>query len=825
METRSFNLSSFPADPLPDTSDPELLDQVPPAYYNHPEFGELPFSVGLDSVIELIHKRTQYSRTLVKKGTNGTEVYLQNSYFPMHFLDNNGWWRTIDERLHPSQQVSGLYEANSQPSPTRIDAASQHAYVQNGSTTLKFNENLTLYHEDVSGNRTLIGVANWTDYTAGSEGVRVTDIWPGIDMEMIVSGGKVKTNYYVKAPMAFAGGWLVIQDHPEIPAGFSAAFASTVVDQDGLNHSGINVTGANNTLAYTLSPAYGYDQSNNRGQTVSFGCKLGMNNEWQIYIPVSWAGNSALQFPLVIDPLVSSGATMAQAAIAGSGLNNAGGFTNSCNYTMNVPTPANCTITNMLWSFTYLAQNGAVLCDGGLDFLVGACRSPSAAGFYWFCNNCFFAGTCAGTNISIWADISSCIGAPACASYNIPVTMRFYDRWAGPTCDNFFVAANSNWVMTIQGQTVAQPAAPASSNGTTICLGTFTTLTASGQFGVPGYTYLWSPGGATTQSVTVSPAATTTYTCTITDACGQTAVNTVTITVNTLNTLTPAPTFSISLSPASGNPCPVTATVTYTGASNYGGGAETYQWSFGGASAVAGGATSGSANAPPYGGPYTVTYNSAGSYALSVTIYKGGQCATATQTITICGALPVELLTFEGYYNGNGQVILDWSTASENGNSFFTVERTTDGVNFEDIGRVYSQAPGGNSMYPLSYTFTDEHPLTGTAYYRLKQTDINGNEERFNLISVTVSKENFGFFVHPNPVQENAFVSFYAGSESPATIEVLDHTGRIVYYDEVTAVEGANTFTVDLAGYAEGLYFVRVDNGGQRFSAKLVKDR
>jgi large repetitive protein len=65
-------------------------------------------------------------------------------------------------------------------------------------------------------------------------------------------------------------------------------------------------------------------------------------------------------------------------------------------------------------------------------------------------------------------------------------------------------------------------------NSATICAGQSTTLTATPS--TTGGTYSWSPGGATTSSITVSPGGTTTYTCTYTRlGCVGTATGTVTV--------------------------------------------------------------------------------------------------------------------------------------------------------------------------------------------------------------------------------------------------------------------------------------------------------
>ncbi len=823
MEVRALNTNAFNPYFTVSPFAGELNSLVPQEFQGHPEFGAIPFNSGLDSAIELIDQRTEYTRTLVKAGTSGKITYTQKGYYPLHYRDTSGQWMTYDSRLHPVPNQQGVFEAVHQYSPTTVNTVNKSASIRNGASAIRFNNNLELFYQDSAGNRTSLGIADWSNYSAGSDGVLVVDAWNGIDMQILVSDGAIKTNYIVKSPVLYTSGFFVFVDNIDAGTGSTMLFTSPNLDLWGNTISSIDVIDNGGNHSFRIGEAWGYDQSNNRAQNTAFGYRL-VGSDLELHVPVSWLSNPIMQYPLIIDPLVSSTGTRLQGSIGGSGLNNSGAFTNSCNYTLAVPTPTNCTITNVLWSFTYRAQNGAVMCEGGLDFLYGACRSPAAAGFYWFCNNCTFAGNCTGTNVSIFGDFAACIPAPQCASYNMNFTMRFYDRWAGAACSNTFIAANSNWVMTIEGQTVNQPSAPASSNGTTICLGAFTTLTASGTFGVPGYTYLWSPGGQTTQSITVAPTTTTTYTCTITDACGVTAVNQVTITVNTANTLIPAPTFSISLSPASGNPCPVTATVTYTGASSYAGGAEQYQWSFGGASSIAGGSTSGSANSPPYGGPYTVTYNTPGSYALSVTIISGGQCGVTTQAITICGVLPVEVLNFDGSHVGNGTVELHWSSASETNNSHFVIERSYDGVTFEHVGNVSSKAPNGNSSQRLDYQIMDEVGVKHSViYYRLKQFDFNGASEIVGNVSVQIDPLRGSVQIVPNPVNNTCTITWNSVSNQQYVMSIIDATGAVVRERTYAGMDGSTRVEIDLSDLPTGLYMTRIsDAGGKVFVSKLL---
>ncbi|MBK9285701.1 MAG: hypothetical protein IPM51_15495 [Sphingobacteriaceae bacterium] len=218
-----------------------------------------------------------------------------------------------------------------------------------------------------------------------------------------------------------------------------------------------------------------------------------------------------------------------------------------------------------------------------------------------------------------------------------------------------YYTLNNSWIVTVQGLTVEQPPVPNSSSGTTFCSGFCTVLSATGNYGVPAYSYVWNPGAIAGNSINVCPPpnTTTNYTCTITDQCGNTATNVVAIT--TQSATLPLPAINVQMNPPSGSPCPVTVTACSDVGNNYGGGPENYQWTFPGGVVTGGGALSGSANGSTYGGAgsatfcaggasYTIVYNSPGTYNLGVDMVKGSDCAANTTPITVnCFILPIEL--------------------------------------------------------------------------------------------------------------------------------------------------------------------------------------
>jgi len=99
----------------------------------------------------------------------------------------------------------------------------------------------------------------------------------------------------------------------------------------------------------------------------------------------------------------------------------------------------------------------------------------------------------------------------------------------------------------------------------------------------------------------------------------------------------------------------------------------------------------------------------------------------------ICNVmLPIELLSFEGY-NKNNNNVLTWSTASENSNDYFILERSEDGEKWKTVDSIDD---AGNSTQILNYTTVDNDFRNIINYYRLSQTDYNGSREYFKIIAI-----------------------------------------------------------------------------------------
>lgn len=183
--------------------------------------------------------------------------------------------------------------------------------------------------------------------------------------------------------------------------------------------------------------------------------------------------------------------------------------------------------------------------------------------------------------------------------------------------------------------------------------------------------------------------------------------------------------------------------------------------------------------------------------------------------------LPVTLLNFKGSLIQN-TVLLSWQTATEVNNSGFHVERSSDGINFNEIAFVASKAANGNSSNLLSYSITDAKPFNGDNFYRLKQEDKDG---RFTYSSVITMKVITAFEfkvkqVYPNPVHDVLNLYVESQSSDRVMITIVDASGKTVKQIPGNIEAGNNNFQINVASLPTGNYFIRINGSRQYSNAK-----
>lgn len=201
----------------------------------------------------------------------------------------------------------------------------------------------------------------------------------------------------------------------------------------------------------------------------------------------------------------------------------------------------------------------------------------------------------------------------------------------------------------------------------------------------------------------------------------------------------------------------------------------------------------------------------------------GGTRLTFDISVSIpFGALPIELVSFEGISEAYRN-LLSWSTATEKNNDYFTVEKSSNGLNFYDIGKVKAIV---NSSRKADYTFSDNETISGTSYYRLKQTDFDGSSATSKIISInTESKKSLNALVVPNPSGSgNVSLNFTSESEGKANLKIYSISGQLIKSFEIQSLKGKNTFDVNVEELSKGMYFFNFLLEDQLQNIKFIKD-
>jgi hypothetical protein len=179
------------------------------------------------------------------------------------------------------------------------------------------------------------------------------------------------------------------------------------------------------------------------------------------------------------------------------------------------------------------------------------------------------------------------------------------------------------------------------------------------------------------------------------------------------------------------------------------------------------------------------------------------------------------LSEFEAHTNGE-TVVINWVAGEQINNAYFTIEKSKDGVNFEEMAVV---AAAGNSSSTIEYFEVDHTPLTGISYYRLKQTGENGEQKHFNIVPVAYypsAEPNMSLFPDPENTGEIP-VELDELKGKDFVVVLRDLAGKEAY-SKVRIVETQNELVaVDLdSRLSEGTYFVTSSSADELYSRTLV---
>lgn len=189
-------------------------------------------------------------------------------------------------------------------------------------------------------------------------------------------------------------------------------------------------------------------------------------------------------------------------------------------------------------------------------------------------------------------------------------------------------------------------------------------------------------------------------------------------------------------------------------------------------------------------------------------------------TIINTGSLPITLLSFDPYKDGN-TVVIKWSTASEKENAYMYVQRSRDGIHFISI---HEEKGHGTTSQQQNYDWTDTKPMPGVNYYRLKQVDFDGKTTFHQIESVDFDGKtaDSGIYLYPTEVQNQLTIMLDTPTrDDQSTLLIVDMLGRIMQQHRLS--RDAVQQDVQVGNLPQGQYFITLQSGKTLQTARFVK--
>jgi hypothetical protein len=200
---------------------------------------------------------------------------------------------------------------------------------------------------------------------------------------------------------------------------------------------------------------------------------------------------------------------------------------------------------------------------------------------------------------------------------------------------------------------------------------------------------------------------------------------------------------------------------------------------------------------------------------LNLSFLASGDLFEAISNIPNAPNLPITLQSFSAQSDEEG-ILVSWSVSSELNNDHMVVEKSLDGGNFYEIGRVKGR---GTATSPFDYHLVDRDPRPGPNYYRLRQVDTDGKQHLSKVI--LANKEGYiRLFAYPNPTTD--YLQVRATEEViNSGLHLMDMSGRKIL---LQWTGGNGMYETILPSHTPaGLYILTDAKGENRTKVSVVK--
>lgn len=201
----------------------------------------------------------------------------------------------------------------------------------------------------------------------------------------------------------------------------------------------------------------------------------------------------------------------------------------------------------------------------------------------------------------------------------------------------------------------------------------------------------------------------------------------------------------------------------------------------------------------------------------------GGAGGNGRIRITYVVIMDVKLSAFTGTILGSKNQ-LNWSTETETNNDFFVLEKSENGINWEDTELVNG---AGTTVSTNYYQVIDYTPFYPTTYYRIKQVDFDESVEYSNIISLSGEKVNTDFIsnTYPNPACDQLSFSFQGNEDGVLHVRIMNELGLLIEDRPIEVPTKGQVYNLDTSDLASGMYMLCFSQGSIVKNQKLQIQR
>jgi len=205
----------------------------------------------------------------------------------------------------------------------------------------------------------------------------------------------------------------------------------------------------------------------------------------------------------------------------------------------------------------------------------------------------------------------------------------------------------------------------------------------------------------------------------------------------------------------------------------------------------------------------------ASGYALRFGLSSFSQFGIATHPVI---PLPIELLSFSGK-KAEAVNVLEWVTASEHNNDYFSLERSANALDFHEIAKVDG---AGNSSSLISYAHNDKEPPAAISYYRLKQVDFDGRYSYSNIVALDRTVADLEL-LNVYSTEEMIAITLNCSGGCDLVFHLYDAGGRLLISSAGHLPGEGAVWHIPADSLSKGIYFLKAVNGDTVITKKIIR--